>query len=188
MWYSIRCRGAGVTEFFEELIREWGQIWGLPGLADHLRVEFSSRLHRAIARAIPQKGIVRLTSTLRDGPRAAVAEVLCHEVAHVAAFRIHRRRIRPHGKEWADLVRRAGFTPNARFDPKDWPELRLPKAPRRRRRPAAVVFLHRCPVCQAARVARRPVRRWRCAACVDAGLSGELVITREPVVAIRRAG
>ena len=132
--------------------------------------------------------LVRLASALRDGPRAAVAEVLCHEVAHVAAYRIHRRRIRPHGSEWAELVRRAGFTPRTKFDPKDWPELRLPKAPRRRRRAAAVVYLHRCPVCQAARVARRPVRRWCCAACVDAGLTGELVITRAPVVPIRRTG
>jgi SprT protein len=177
-----------VTGDFEELIRTWGETWGLPDLSDYVRVEFSSRLHRAIARAIPQKGIVRLASTLRDGPRAAVADVLCHEVAHVAAYRINGRRLRPHGKEWADLVRRAGFTPRTKFDPKAWPELILPRSPRRRRRTATVVYLHRCPVCQAARAAGRPVRRWRCAACVGAGLTGELVITRAPVVAIRRTG
>jgi len=177
-----------VTGEFEELIGKWGETWGLPDLAQHLRVEFSSRLHRAIARAIPQKGIVRLASTLRDGPRAAVAEVLYHEVAHVAAYRLHGCRVRPHGSEWADLARRAGFTPRIRFDPKTWPELILLKSPRRRRRSAAVVYLHRCPVCQAARVARRPVRRWRSTACVDAGLSGELVPLRAPVVSIRMTG
>jgi hypothetical protein len=82
-------QGRGVTEVFEELIRKWGETWGLPDLADHVRVEFSSRLHRAIARAIPQKGIVRLATTLRGGPRAAVAEVLCHEVAHVPSLSGH---------------------------------------------------------------------------------------------------
>jgi SprT protein len=173
---------------FEQQIRIWGESWGLPDLADHVRVEFSSRLHKAIARAIPQRGVVRLAVALRDGPPAALAEVLCHEVAHVAAYRLHPRRIRPHGSEWADLLRRAGFTPKTKSDPKDWPDLRLPRGPRRRRRSATVLYLHRCPVCQAARAAKRPVRRWRCAACANAGLPGELLITRVSVAREGTAG
>ena len=36
---------------------------------------------------------------------------------------------------------------------------------------------HWCPVCQATRPAKKPVRAWRCAACVAAGLQGRLEIT-----------
>jgi SprT-like family len=46
---------------------------------------------------------------------------------------------------------------------------------------ARVRFAHRCPVCQTVRYARGPVHRWRCAACLDAGLDGVLEITSEPV-------
>ena len=45
------------------------------------------------------------------------------------------------------------------------------------RRPSR--FLHRCPVCDFSRVAARPVRSWRCADCVAAGLGGNLVITEK---------
>ncbi len=37
---------------------------------------------------------------------------------------------------------------------------------------------HQCPVCRLRRLARRPVPQWRCAACREAGLEGELVVTR----------
>ena len=37
---------------------------------------------------------------------------------------------------------------------------------------------HWCPVCQSSRKARRPVKAWRCAACVAAGLDGTLEIAR----------
>ena len=50
--------------------------------------------------------------------------------------------------------------------------------PNRRRR---YLYIHRCPVCQAEQIARRAVRRWRCAACVEAGLDGELEIWRRPL-------
>jgi ribosomal protein L37AE/L43A len=41
-------------------------------------------------------------------------------------------------------------------------------------------YLHWCPVCHSRRFARRPMARWRCAECVDAGLPGALQITRLP--------
>jgi len=46
-----------------------------------------------------------------------------------------------------------------------------PKAP-------SPLYDHWCPVCQSSRVGRRPVKAWRCAACVAAGLDGKLEITR----------
>jgi ribosomal protein L37AE/L43A len=41
-----------------------------------------------------------------------------------------------------------------------------------------VLYEHRCPVCQTSRSARRPVGRWRCAACAEAGLDGRMVIIK----------
>ena len=43
---------------------------------------------------------------------------------------------------------------------------------------SAIAYDHWCPVCQSSRQARRPVKAWRCAACVAAGLDGRLEITR----------
>jgi hypothetical protein len=42
----------------------------------------------------------------------------------------------------------------------------------------SITYDHWCPVCQSSRQARRPVKAWRCAACVTAGLDGTLEITR----------
>ena len=47
------------------------------------------------------------------------------------------------------------------------------------RRPTRARYLHSCTVCDFHRTARRPMHAWRCAACVAAGLSGELQITRK---------
>jgi predicted SprT family Zn-dependent metalloprotease len=91
---------------------------------------------------------------------------------HLAGRELHGPQIRPHGSQWKALMRAAGFEPKTRLPaPPGTP------APARRTRPR-LVYLHRCPVCQRYRIARRLMRRWRCAACVDVGLDGELVITR----------
>jgi hypothetical protein len=42
------------------------------------------------------------------------------------------------------------------------------------------VFVHRCPVCGLTRSARRPNPRWRCVACIAAGLEGRLLVTTRP--------
>ncbi len=70
-------------------------------------------------------------------------------------------------------MRLAGFTPRARLDVRS-----LPDAMKRAVRPE-VVYDHRCPVCGVNRIAGRPVRRWRCRACVEAGREGRLeIVTR----------
>jgi predicted SprT family Zn-dependent metalloprotease len=108
-------------------------------------------------------------------PSAMLFEVLCHESAHLAARDLYGRRCQPHGPEWVALVRAAGFEPRRRIP---WaapspPPQRL--AARRRR------YIHRCPVCQLQRIAWRPIRAWRCAACVAAGLPGRLEISPPPI-------
>jgi SprT protein len=103
-----------------------------------------------------------------------VLEALCHELAHVVVHKMHRGRRRPHGPEWAELVTAAGFPPRMRVPlPSDTPT----GAAFRRRAASRLLYLHVCPVCHARRLARRRVTRWRCAACVAAGLEGRLKIS-----------
>lgn len=148
-------------------------------LTNRVRIEFSSRMRRSAGRALPERGIVRLAWWLQDATPTVRDEVLCHEVAHIAARLIHGSKIRAHGPEWKALMRRAGYEPRVRLDPRLYSDLGngYPAAPRTGRA-TTMVYVHRCPVCQAARIARRTVRGWRCAACVDAGLDGALEVYR----------
>jgi ribosomal protein L37AE/L43A len=71
-------------------------------------------------------------------------------------------------------MRKAGFEPRTRLR---WDGAQPKKRRKRRRR---YLYLHLCPVCQAKRTARRMVHQWRCVACAEAGLGGELEVWRRP--------
>lgn len=166
---------------FNDFIRGWARTWGVAGLELRVRIELSRRMSRALGRCIPSQGLVRLNAHLLDGPRELLIEVLCHEVAHVAAHELAgKKRHRPHGRQWAALMRAAGFAPHVRMDVNSGPHGAFLRSltPRSRKQRSGARYEHRCPICQVYRMARRPVRQWRCAACVRAGLDGELVITR----------
>lgn len=81
-------------------------------------------------------------------------------------------RVRPHGAEWRAFMEAAGFPARVRI-----PEELMPESIRAANR-ASRRWEHRCPVCQATRMARTRVTRWRCRRCVEAGRSGRLVIWR----------
>ena len=138
-----------------------------------MSVSFSPRMQRSLGRCAPEFGRIGLHSALRTAPRQQLEEVLCHEAAHVAAFVLYGRSVRPHGPEWEELVSQAGFTPAIRA-----PSLDTRGSAPSSRRSSRLEYEHRCAVCQTVRLARRPVRRWRCAECVAAGLSGEMTIIR----------
>jgi predicted SprT family Zn-dependent metalloprotease len=161
-------------------IRRWAACWSDPALTDAIDVTFSRRLRRTLGRATPESGRIVLHAALRDGPAQPLLSVLCHEVAHVAAYRLAARdgraRPRPHGPEWSSLVRSAGFAPVTRdcLGSNPHPDLQT-----RRPTPAGRrTVVHLCPVCQTRRLARCSVPRWRCAQCVAAGLDGYLVVLR----------
>ncbi len=107
-----------------------------------------------------------------EGPHDLLEEVLCHELAHVAVVQLYGARCRPHGREWRGLMSAAGHTPRARIPAAEFERLVPMHAGTR------VMWEHRCPVCQARRVAGRPVREWRCARCRRIGLRGSLVVRR----------
>jgi SprT protein len=154
------------------LLRKWGPCWGLPGIEAVVTVSFSRRLRRSLGRCTPARGHIVLNVWLTSGAPRRFAAVLCHEAAHVAAFLLYGRAIRPHGSEWAALVRAAGYSPELRTA--------VPRsiaAPRREmRRPTLYRMEHRCPVCQSMRWARRPMPGWRCTDCLAAGLDGAMII------------
>ena len=159
------------------LISGWGATWGLPDLERIVSVTFSSRLTTSLGRCRPSTGRVSLRADLQHTEDTRLAEVLCHEVAHVAAFHLFGREAAPHGPEWRHLVFSAGFQPRAKtteFTPD------LGSGARRNTTDHPLRYEHRCPVCQSVRYARRSVGRWRCAECLVAGLGGELVITKHP--------
>jgi SprT protein len=155
------------------LIARWAVLWRVPGLEQRLTVSFSPRLRRSLGRCVPAKRIVRLNVRLLHATAALLEEVLCHEVAHVAVHELHVTRCRPHGPEWAALMRAAGFEPRVRARLSH--DAQSVVRPARADRP---LYEHRCPVCQAVRMARRPVPQWRCAACLAARLDGRLLIAK----------
>jgi predicted SprT family Zn-dependent metalloprotease len=149
----------------------WQRLWRTPGLTRRASVTFSRRLRATAGRCTPATGRIVLSAALLDGPETRLVEVLCHEAAHLAAHLRHGRAASSHGKDWAALVVKAGFEPERR--------IRLPIAQSKRSAPRGrYSVLHTCPVCQTIRPAKRAVPQWRCAECVAAGLTGELIITR----------
>ncbi|MBM4368019.1 MAG: SprT-like domain-containing protein [Deltaproteobacteria bacterium] len=145
------------------------QLWGVPGLAAGVTIEFSPRLSRSLGRSLPVRKIVRLHADLASGPQALLREVLCHELAHLVAFQLDGNGVRAHGPIWAALVAKAGYRPRTHLQATSVRS--APNRPRHR-------YEHACPVCHARRLASRPMRRWRCTRCLEAGLPGRFQIRR----------
>lgn len=141
-------------------------------------------MRTSLGRCYPQRKIVRLSEILLLPENAdLIIEVACHEVAHVALFELYGAGCRPHGVEWAALVRAAGFHPALSVAAAGPEPKRRTAAPAREK----VLYEHRCRSCQAMRTVRRPMVHWRCSECVSAGLPGELSITSRPAARIARS-
>ncbi|HVR29856.1 MAG TPA: SprT-like domain-containing protein [Thermoanaerobaculia bacterium] len=155
-----------------EAAPEWSRRWGVPDLRATVRVELSHRMRSSLGGFYPRERLIRITDVLLEAPPHLLLEILCHEAAHAAVHVLHGDRVRSHGREWRDLMRRAGLEPRVRV-----PGQELGPAAQRAAR-KRWLWRHRCPVCRAERLAGRPVRQWRCGPCRAAGRHGELVIHR----------
>jgi hypothetical protein len=161
------------------ILHRLGALWNAPALAG-LSVAVNPRLSRTLGR------LVGRTSRMELGPRALTGEkrlreVVTHEAAHaVLAARDQAAPQGPHGPEWRELMALAGY-PEATGAhwrcQKGGGRSTGPGGPSRPNSPPPL-YDHWCPVCQSSRTGRRPVKAWRCAACVAAGLDGKLEITR----------
>lgn len=152
----------------DKAMARYAELWSRPNLSETVSTRFSARLSKSWARTNLETRTITLAVTLRSD-LARLEEVLCHELAHIVAHESTGRREGPHGPTWQGLVRIGGFEPCLRLAGDAAPRIVVPRSSR---------FLHRCPVCDFTRFAARPVRSWRCADCVAAGLNGNLVITK----------
>jgi ribosomal protein L37AE/L43A len=92
-------------------------------------------------------------------------------MAHAAIDIKHGQAVKVHGQEWQSFVRAVGFTPTARLTT-------VGARPQQTALAIQPLYTHRCPVCHTLRLSKRPIKRWRCRSCVEAGLEGTLKITR----------
>jgi predicted SprT family Zn-dependent metalloprotease len=159
---------------YQAFLAEWTALWGMPELVDQVQIEISGRLRTSIGLCYPERSLIRLHPVLREVDESLFLEILCHELAHIAAHRKYGRQIRPHGRAWAELVETAGFRARARL-----PHGTIFMTPEQRATRKTVLWHHRCPRCNAARTARRPVYTWRCTTCRSRGNTGKLEIVRE---------
>jgi len=150
------------------IIHLWGCRWGIPGFEASLSIRVSGRLTRSLGRCNPARGTITLRAGLSPDQ---LPYVLCHEAAHIAAVLLFGPAIKPHGPEWASLVSAAGFIPSVRYPGAPPPAPVAKPAP-----PGRFRYAHQCLTCQTTRWARRPMRHWRCAECLAAGLAGEMLL------------
>jgi len=157
---------AGNEEEIRTSILKFCKLWDVEEIQDEIQVEFSTRLTHSLGRTQPLQKIIRLNTELRTTLNDHLEEVICHELAHVAAVYQHGASLKPHGKEWQALVMLAGYEPSVRMKVNG--QASPSKVSRR--------YKHLCPVCHSQSIGRTRMTRWRCPECVANGLSGELEI------------
>ena len=155
----------GVSDRIRAKSAEYFLLWGRPELASSVIIQFSARLRSSLGRTRVDVRRVRLNPLLANANEQLLDEVLCHEIAHIVVYERFGTSVKPHGPEWAALVRQAGFEPRLRVN-----------VGGEKPSTAGQRFEHLCPVCQTTRYAKRSMTRWRCGSCVDAGLEGKLLI------------
>ena len=125
---------AALRDALQAEIDAWCSVWGLPELAQRVRIDVSARFTSSLGRAYYRTCSIRLHAQLLDPERATLLrEVLAHEVAHLAADMLHGSRIRPHGREWRDTFRAIGFPPRL-TEPLSETGIAMPERASRRRR------------------------------------------------------
>ena len=96
-------------------LKEWGELWGVREIEPEIKVEISSRMTRSLGRCYADRKLIRIARFVAEESGELFEEVLCHEAAHVAAYHLHGRSIRPHGREWRALVQTAGYEPSVKY-------------------------------------------------------------------------
>ena len=141
----------------------------LAGAWKHARVSrlgiaVNPNLRMTLARWIPPSNVLEISASARSRDAGALREIISHEAAHVVVWDRSGHAARPHGPEWAELMRAAGFEPRAT----------LVRCGCRIGGRASVRIRHFCSVCHFSRLAKRRMPRWRCPECRAIGLEGKL--------------
>lgn len=96
---------------------------------------------RSLGRCYPDRRLIRIANFVRQESDVLLQEVLCHEAAHVAAYYLHGKSIRPHGREWKALMLEAGYPTSARY--KGSALSKLPQKTTRRRSAQSILDILR---------------------------------------------
>jgi predicted SprT family Zn-dependent metalloprotease len=149
---------------------DWIRQWRVPTLLNQTSVRRNNLLRTTVARWRENEKCLEL------GPRffrmrRRQDEILCHELAHAAAVRVHGRGVSPHGPEWQALIAAVGYSPSPVFKTSK----SISQIPQRNE---SSWYEHRCPVCHAVRFAKKSMKQWRCAECSQHGLQGLLRINK----------
>ena len=136
-------------------------------------LEWSTRLRRSLAITYPARSLIRINAILANPPNVQyLKEVIVHEVAHLLAYDMVGTAQPPHGPLWQSIVRENGYQPKLKLRLNEFGDLAHLKEGE------TAKYVHKCPICQNQRVAKRRMRRWRCDECLTLGLDGELEITK----------
>jgi predicted SprT family Zn-dependent metalloprotease len=149
-------------------LRSLAQAWRHPDVS-RLRVRLNPRLTTTLARLLVSHSVIELNPTVTRLNARSRREAICHEAAHFVVWKRHGRAARPHGPEWAALVKLAGFKPHAS-------RVRCGHLARPSEMKSA--FRHTCLVCHFSKRAARRMSRWRCPECRAIGLEGRFRIER----------
>ena len=145
--------------------KEFARIWEVEAIANDVSISLSPSMSRSLGRTNVESKSIRLSFQLLDAPSELVREVVCHELAHIVDFVKLGSQGKAHGESWKQLVLKAGFEPSRSMSLDIAKKAQFQKS-----------FTHLCLTCGIRRVARRKMTNWRCEACVEAGLSGQLHI------------
>jgi predicted SprT family Zn-dependent metalloprotease len=113
---------------------------------------------------MPPSNALEISVAATSRGARAFREIVSHEAAHVVVWERSSRAARPHGPEWAALMRAAGFEARAT----------LIRCGYQRSAANSVRVRHFCAICHFSRLARRRMPRWRCPECRAIGLEGKL--------------
>lgn len=152
---------------FAKHLRSLERRWNteLPEFA----IKVNPRLTRTVARFIPGTVTVELSPSALHLRPAQQLEILSHEAAHAVVWQRHGRLAKPHGLEWAGLIRAAGHQPTASL---------VRCAVLAASKEVRASYRHTCQVCHFSAIAARRMSNWRCPECAAIGLPGMLSIER----------
>lgn len=113
-------------------LRHYLGLWQLEELEPEIELRISSRMTRTIGSAHQGKNRITFAIWLFNQPTEIIEEVVCHEAAHLAASTLYGPGIRPHGREWQALMRKAGVAPRVRIPVPHAPPVAPIRSKRRR--------------------------------------------------------
>lgn len=143
------------------------KAWGLNCLEPRITFEFSAKLRVSLGRTDVHARIVKLHPALETTARSKLKEVVCHEVAHICDYHLNGSEVSPHGASWQNLMLAAGYEPRTKITFSGF-KTEQPNSQRK--------YFYRCVVCQSRRISSRRSQHFKCSACAQAGLPGEIVI------------